>query len=157
MMWGGDMDRILYSKSPPSYTQCGKWLIIATSHSVTKKRSRCLSFLADTKSNESALNLCFTMPVPFCFYKFCTKYITNYLLYPKLLCPYWRRNSTFGWSTTTSSNIQQMPSPWWFRLTLHRHGYGEYAYPTPGCLFGRGKARAVWLGFIYMLTGKEIN
>jgi hypothetical protein len=33
----------------------------------------CLSFLADTKSNESTLNLCFTMPVTFHFYKFCTK------------------------------------------------------------------------------------
>jgi len=33
----------------------------------------CLSFLADTKSNESMLNLCFTMPVTFYFYKkFCT-------------------------------------------------------------------------------------
>ena len=28
------------------------------------------SFLADTKSNESALNLCFTTPVTFNFYKF---------------------------------------------------------------------------------------
>ncbi len=33
----------------------------------------CLHFLADTKSNESALNLCFTMPATFYFYKFCTK------------------------------------------------------------------------------------
>jgi len=39
----------------------------------------CLRFLADTKSNESALNLCFTMPATFYFYKFCTKYITDYL------------------------------------------------------------------------------
>ena len=46
------------------------------------------SFLADTKSNESELNLCFTTPVTFNFYKFCTKYITNYVLYPKLPCPY---------------------------------------------------------------------
>ena len=34
---------------------------------------RRLSFLADTKSNERTLNLCFTMPVTFYFYKkFCT-------------------------------------------------------------------------------------
>jgi hypothetical protein len=33
----------------------------------------CLSVLVDTKSNESILNLCFTMPVAFYFYKFCTE------------------------------------------------------------------------------------
>jgi hypothetical protein len=33
----------------------------------------CVSFLANTKSIESTLNLCFTMPVTFYFYKFCTK------------------------------------------------------------------------------------
>jgi len=42
----------------------------------------CLSFLADTLSNKCMLNLCFTMPVTFCFYKFCTKYkLKNYLPY----------------------------------------------------------------------------
>ena len=39
----------------------------------SRYKGGCLSFLADTKSNESALNLCFTMPVTFHFYKFCTK------------------------------------------------------------------------------------
>ena len=77
-------------------------------------------------------------------------------IYPKLPCPYQRRNSTFGWSAT-SSNIQQTTSPWWFCLTLQWHGYGKKAHPAPGCLFGRGRARAVFKCVIYVWRPAKIQ
>ena len=49
---------------------------------------------------------------------------------------------------TALSTIQQTPSPWWHRLLRQRHGYGKSASPTPGSLFGRGRARAMCKGFI---------
>jgi hypothetical protein len=45
----------------------------------TTKSAKCLSFLADTKSNESTLNLCFTMPVTFYFTSFVPSKLKNYL------------------------------------------------------------------------------
>ena len=60
---------------------------------------------------------------------------------------------------TASSTIQQTPSPWWCRLLLQRHSCGESVTPTPGSLFGRGRVRVIWQGFIYMcqLAKKLIN
>ena len=47
----------------------------------SRYKGGCLSFLADTKSNESALNLCFTMPVTFYFTSFVSSKLKNYLPY----------------------------------------------------------------------------
>ena len=51
------------------------WEQDSPTHSHFYHQYWCLSFLADTKSYESTLGLCFTMPVTFyfCSYKFCTK------------------------------------------------------------------------------------
>jgi hypothetical protein len=45
----------------------------------TTKSAKYLSFLADTKSNESTLNLCFTMPETFYFTSFLPSKLKNYL------------------------------------------------------------------------------
>ena len=98
--------------------------------------------MAATKSNERALNLCFTMPVTFYLYKFCTKYIKNY--HPKLPWPwhYRHRNSTFEWSTT-SSNIQQTPSPWWFCFDATAAWLWQISPPHPWVPLRKGLG---WLG-----------
>ena len=39
--------------------------------------------------------------------------------------------------------IQQASSPWWCYLPQQQHGCGKSACPTPGSLFGGGRARAM--------------
>jgi hypothetical protein len=48
-------------------------------HDSCEKTSRCVSFLAGTKSYESMINLCFTTPATFIFTKFVPNKLNNYL------------------------------------------------------------------------------
>ena len=64
-------------------------------------------------------------------------------IYPTLPHHYPHGNSRHGW-LTTSSTIQQTPSPWRCRLLLQRDGCGESVTPTPSAsLEGVGQASLV--------------